>query len=96
MKTLFTLLFLCSACFAHTVTLSWQLSESIAPTQSVYRSAGCTGTYVRQAQVSSTTVEWTDNNVRDSKTYCYYIDLTSKGIPVSGPSNVATVTIPSE
>lgn len=89
-------LLLCSTCFAHTVTLSWVLSSAQEPTQSIYRSVGCTATYVRQAQVTDTTVEWTDNNVKNGQTYCYYVELSAKGLPVSGPSNIVEVTIPED
>jgi fibronectin type 3 domain-containing protein len=95
-KHLIALLLLCSFAYAHTVTLTWQLSPTQAKWQSIYRQIGCTGAYVKRAQVSNTTVEWVDTTVKNGKTYCYYVTMTDEEKVMSQPSNVVQVEIPNE
>jgi fibronectin type 3 domain-containing protein len=64
--------------------------------QSVWRQEGCTGAYVRRAEVSSTENMWTDEHVKDGTTYCYYVTVTDRDKNTSGSSNIVTVTIPTE
>ena len=88
-----------SCCAQHTVTLSWQLSPDQTLRQNIYRQNGCTGAFVKRAQVSNTTVEWTDtetDGIKNGKTYCYYVTATYSDKVLSGPSNIAEVTIPEE
>lgn len=96
MKKLLTILVLAATCSAHTVTLSWQLSDDPHPGhQNMWRSPGCTGTFHSYARVSSTTVEYIDLHVTNGKTYCYYVtyydQLTKE---TSGASNTAKAVIP--
>ena len=78
----------------YTVALSWRLSVAASPkNQQVWRSKGCTGSYVKRATVSNTTVTY-DDPALAGETYCYYVTVTNDDHEVSGPSDVATAVIP--
>jgi len=80
---------------AHTVILTWHLSTDPTPkSQSIYRSEGCTGVYVRRAVLPNYVVEWTDKTLKNGATYCYYVTVTDENRRMSEPSNVVEVTIP--
>ena len=81
----------------HSVTLTWFLSTDNSPqSQTVWRQKGCIGPWSQyKGGLSTTTVEWVDNNVAAGKTYCYAVtvkdNVTHKESPMS---NVVQVTIP--
>ena len=96
MRPFLAMLLLSTAALAHTVTLTWQLSPANdAIRQSIYRQVDCTGPWVRRANVSTTTVEWVDEHVKDGKTYCYYVSVTTN-TKETAASNVAQAVIPTE
>jgi len=83
---------------SHTVSLTWDLSQSDIPItrQQIWRQINCTGPYVRKVQLGPTAVQWEDTRVMAGFTYCYYIVAIDDTGLVSEPSNVVTVTLPEE
>lgn len=78
----------------HTVTLTWILStEDGVRWQNIYRQNNCAGPLVRRAQVTDTTVEWTDESVKSGATYCYRVGI-QEGTQNVALSDAVQVVIP--
>jgi hypothetical protein len=98
-----TVLLLTTSCLAHTVELNWFLSSDTTPKkQKIYRShfdivtLTCNAPILR-ATVLKTATTWTDANVVNGRSYCYFVTVVDVSGAESNPRDCwAFATIPTQ